>query len=210
MIKKNVVVTGTHCAQTYPRICWSAIFIGAIVGVGLGFLLHLFAMAIGLSAYSSSSDGTYALAIGGLVGLLIGTIASMVAAGYVTGYLGGFHYANVKWGVIYGFVTWSLALVLAAFLTVPMGSYLTLSTQALANPNPVQVVDGSLGNTQVSSEARNTTGDGQVKVTTPDLAMSAWVLFGLFIIGAFSTCIGACWGIACKRDEVLERTPPLM
>ena len=207
MIKENIIMTETHCAHTTPRICWSAIFIGAIVGVGLGFLLHLFAMAIGLSAYSSSSDGTYALAIGGVLGLLIGTIASMAAAGYVTGYLGGFHYSNIKWGVIYGFVTWSLALVLAAFLTVPMGSYLSLSTQALTNPNPVQVVDGSLGNTQVSAEARNTTGDGQVKVTTPDLAMSAWILFGMFFIGALSTCIGACCGIACKRDEVLERTP---
>jgi len=30
------------CTHTYKRISWTAIFIGALVGLGLGFLLNLF------------------------------------------------------------------------------------------------------------------------------------------------------------------------
>ena len=51
-----------HCViNQHSHICWSAIFAGAFVGVGLGFLLHLFGSAIGLSAYSSNSTGAQAI-----------------------------------------------------------------------------------------------------------------------------------------------------
>ncbi|MBA2650910.1 MAG: hypothetical protein H0U73_01370, partial [Tatlockia sp.] len=44
-------------SYTWPKISWSAIFSGALIGLGLGFLLQLFGIAIGLSAYHSTSAG---------------------------------------------------------------------------------------------------------------------------------------------------------
>ena len=72
----------TYHSCLYKRMSWTAIFVGALIGTGLGFLLHLFGIAIGLSAFSLTPDGATAVAIGGIVGMLIGVIASMLAAGY--------------------------------------------------------------------------------------------------------------------------------
>ncbi len=47
------------------RISWSAILIGAIVAVGLGFLLNMFCLAIGLSAFTLDDQGKTVVAVGG-------------------------------------------------------------------------------------------------------------------------------------------------
>ena len=89
MINKNQTVIQPEYSHTHlhSSICWSAIIAGAFVGVGLGFLLHLFGIAISLSAYSSSTNGAAeTLAIGGFIGIVIGVIVSMGAAGFVAGY----------------------------------------------------------------------------------------------------------------------------
>ena len=66
-----------HCNK---RISWSAILTGALVGVGLSFLLNLFGVAIGLSAFSMGDHGPASLAIGGLLGLIASTIIAMYCA----------------------------------------------------------------------------------------------------------------------------------
>jgi hypothetical protein len=191
----------------HSHFSWSAIFAGAIIGVGLGFLLHLFGIAIGLSAYSASSSGAQAIAIGGVLGILIGVIVSMAAAGYVAGYLGRFKQCYCHGGIIYGFVTWSMALLLSALLVIPLTHYTSMYKYSLAS----SIVTKAAG----SSDATPTPGEPQVvskgadtDVTTPsDLAWGGWLMFLLFFIGAISCCVGACWGLVCRKDLVIE-TPP--
>ncbi len=36
-----------------------------------------------------------------------------------------------------------------------------------------------------------------------EFAWAGWVIFGLFFIGALCSCIGGCWGMACRREEIL-------
>lgn len=196
MIHEDEICLKNH----HSHVCWSAVFAGAFVGIGLGFLLHLFSIAIGLSAYSSNTtSGAQTVLIGGVIGLLIGVIVSMGAAGYVAGYLGRFKQCYCHGGIIYGFVTWSLALVLSAVLIIPFTHYISFYNYSLANT----VVAQTSRDQNVSAQAAesNPTAPVEAKATPKELAWSGWIMFVLFIIGAFSSCIGACCAMKCKRES---------
>lgn len=188
---------------TITDIHWTAIFAGAFVGVGLGFLLNIFSMAIGLSAYTSSPNGTTAVAIGGILGLLIGAIASMGVAGFVTGYLARFYHCYCHGGIIYGFITWSLGLMLSALLIAPMMHYVSFHQENL-DPAlvPTQISKATDVNVSVSSQ------ENKVLHANPQhLAWSGWILFILFFLSAFSSCIGACYGMRCEKEENNRHLP---
>lgn len=184
----------------HTHICWSAIFAGAFVGVGLGFLLHLFSVAIGLSAYSSSSTaGAQTVLIGGVLGLLIGVIASMGAAGYVAGYLSRLQQCYCHGGIIYGFVTWSMAMILSAILLIPFSHYIAVYNDSLANKAVATASMHEPG--PPKAQQSNPIGAAETKATPAQLAWSGWIIFVLFFIGAFASCIGACCGMMCQRKS---------
>ena len=195
-----------HCHICHhSSIRWSAIFAGAVVGVGLGFLLHLFSMAIGLSAYSASPTGAHLIAIGGVLGFLIGVIVSMGAAGYVAGYLGKFRHCNCHGGIIYGFVTWSVALLLSALLIIPVTHYMSMYKYSLANSIATQATFNAEPIPAPGEPQKLDTAKAPVQATTPsDLASGGWLIFILFFIGAISCCFGACCGVKCRKDIVVE------
>ena len=182
---------------------WSAIFAGAFVGIGLVFLLNIFGLAIGLSAYSAGANGSTTLAVGGLIGVAIGVIASMGSAGYVTGYLSRFQHCFCHHGVIYGFLTWAMGLILAALLFIPLSFYVTFYQDTLS-PNPLGVSSAiGSGNTVSTPATANEQIVAPGSETAKNLAYSGWILFGLFFLGAFSSCIGACGALRCnERDHV--------
>ncbi|MBA3537238.1 MAG: hypothetical protein H0T84_11620 [Tatlockia sp.] len=206
-MNNDKLVTGVSSCDSYQsRISWSAIISGALVGVGLSFLLQLFGVAISLSAYHSTSAGASTMAMGGFLALLIATIVSMGVAGYVAGLLGRSHYSHCHGGVIYGFLTWSLALLLTALLVIPLTNYMTSYNKTLAPK--VVVSDTMQKNVDVttdnnSSKPNQNTGDqAVVKVSPEALTGSSWVIFLLFFLGAISSCIGACYGMNNKHKEL--------
>jgi hypothetical protein len=204
MMNTDNTLKTTVCWKTTPtRICWSALLIGAFTGVGLGFLLNLFAMAIGLSAYSSSPSGANAVAIGGVIGLLIGVIASMGVAGFVAGYLGRFYHCYCHGGVIYGFATWSLALMLSALLFIPMANYMAFYEENLSPAVASAEATHTVANTPTTTSTPTTA----VSVQTKHLAWSGWILFIIFFIGAFSCCVGACYGMRCSWENNAQNPP---
>ena len=120
MMSETVVIREPLCSD--QRMSWTAIFVGALVGAGLGFLLNLFGIAIGLSILTQK-DGAAALAVGGLLGFLIAVITSMVVAGYTAGYLGRTYCPKRNLGVLYGFTTWGVALILTAAVASHINHY---------------------------------------------------------------------------------------
>ncbi|WP_419420592.1 hypothetical protein ACNVED_04625 [Legionella sp. D16C41] len=201
----------TVAGNRYPygkRISWSAVFVGALVGVGLGFLLNLFGIAIGLTAFTvNSNTGATAVAVGGLIGMLIGIIASMVAAGYTAGYLGRHYAPKRNTGIIYGFTTWTLSLLLSAIVTAHIGNYVSNYTNTMAHTggstvgaknNTMATAANSL--TATSTQAGNG-GQNAVAASPESLAVSAFIVFALFFIGAIACCFGAVWGMNCKRVD---------
>jgi hypothetical protein len=200
---KETVINESHCtSHPFKRICWTAILVGALVGVGLGFLLNLFGIAIGLSAFTVNQEGAVALAIGGLLGIVIAVIASMVVAGYAAGYLGRKYCPRRNLGILYGFVTWSVALLLSAAVMTHVNQYVSAYSHVIAGPMTVASSD----KTVVTMESNKAPVDkshqvAKVVVPTHSLACAAFLLFVLFFIGAVSTCVGACWAMNCQRDD---------
>ncbi|KTD19953.1 Uncharacterised protein [Legionella lansingensis] len=193
-----------HCiVHPFKRISWTAIFAGAIVGVGLGFLLNLFGLAIGLSAFTLNEEGGTVLAIGGLIGILIGVIASTVVAGYTAGYLGRLYCPKRNLGILYGFMTWSIALFLSAILTghvgQHMGAYANVVSSSMAAAPQQSDQTTPQANVQTPPETAST--GLNVNVTPRNLAWTAFIIFALFFIGALSACVGACWGMACRKED---------
>lgn len=216
MIEQTIPVQEPHKEQCtihhhhFKRMSWTAIFVGALVGVGLGFLLTLFSMAIGLSLFTLSSNGAIVLAIGGFLGVLIGLIVSMLAAGYAAGYLGRLYCPERNLGILYGFTTWTVALLLSAVAIGHISQY--VANYPTAIPHSVkQMIPVVTANTEAitptasgpQTRKQTTAANTTIRIdTTPStLAWNGFVIFVLFFIGALSTCFGACWGMTCKRMD---------
>ncbi len=185
-----------HCTS---HISWSAIIAGALVGVGLGFLLNLFGVAIGLSAFSMSDQGAATIAIGGLLGLIIATIIAMYFAGLTSGYLGRNHMPRCHMGLIYGFTTWSVAIILTAMLTAHLGSYIDTYTTTVTKNNVV-VTQKAVSVKASTNQDKQTIVNVTPKEASGGMAVGAFIVFGMFFVGAFSSCLGAHHGMTCKKE----------
>jgi len=179
---------------------------GALVGMGLSVLLGLFGTAIGLSAFNVSQDGAIVLAVGGLIGILIGVICSMFIGGYTAGYLGRLHAPLRNLGILYGFGTWTVALIISAVCAGQISSYLTTYSNKISNSVFVAPENKARATEQVVVEATPTEraeDERTIKITatTKSLTWGAFCVFALFFAGAFSSCLGACWGMNCKRTD---------
>lgn len=187
------------------HICWTAIITGALVAVGLSFLFNLFGTAIGLSAFTVNDKGTqYVMVLGGVIGFLVMIVISMLVAGFVTGYLGGKSSTRDNIGALYGFTTWTLALLISAATLGTLTNFTTVYSHEIGNPvvkvktaskETLQTVVVEATPTVTYEDSHNTTRS----VSQQTLSLSAFVVFVLFFVGAVSTCIGAHWGVTCFR-----------
>jgi hypothetical protein len=120
--------------------------------------------------------------------------------------LGRFHYCHCHGGVIYGFLTWSIALLLSALFFIPLIHYISTSSRDLAHETVMtQLFDNS---TMTPIQKNELTTTQPTPITTQKNALSAessWIVFTLFFIGALASCIGACWGMKCKYHEKANR-----
>ncbi len=214
MMNNNECKTESTCEKS--RVCWSAVFAGAIVGIGFSFLLNLFSVAIGLSLVSTTNEGLATLAVGGFIGMAIGIFASMFTAGYTAGYLGQKHCTKRNLGALYGFCAWCVALVLTMLLATNMSRYVSFYTDF--SRNPTMIVDTAVSHTQVNTvETRtmhpvaNTNKAAVMEVKTQNavnnLGMTSLLIFVLFALGAFASALGGhcgmnhCCASQCNRKN---------
>ncbi|MEO8401124.1 MAG: hypothetical protein ABI597_04915 [Gammaproteobacteria bacterium] len=180
----------------FKVISWSAILVGALIGIGLSFLLNLFSVAIGLSLVSTTKEGIATLAIGGFIGLLISTIVSMFVAGTAAGYLGRAICVKRNLGVLYGFTTWCLALILTVLLTSQMGQYVTNYSALVTHPTTV-LVTPEVDSPKLSVQEKSTVVAVDAQHATNILGMSTFLIFILFFVGALASCFGGHFGMEC-------------
>jgi hypothetical protein len=109
----------------FSYIHWGAIIVGALAAAALAFVMHSFAVAIGLSVSSTAPtwrDASLALvALSGLY-LVLAALISYGVGGYVTGRLrtrltGGTPDENEFRDGMHGAATWALATLLTALIT---------------------------------------------------------------------------------------------
>ncbi|MES2218121.1 MAG: hypothetical protein V4501_06900 [Pseudomonadota bacterium] len=167
-------------------LSWKPVVAGALVAVGLSFLLNLFSVAIGLTAYTTNSEGVENLAFGGLIGTAIGVIASMFAAGWLSGYLSQRHCSKRHLGALYGFLTWCVALIVAFFITADAQQYVAYYGHFLAG---------------VNNAAASNAAAAAATQSTNSLVLSTYIVFCLFFLSAFASSLGGHCGMrhVCKN-----------
>lgn len=195
--------------DTCKRMSWSAIFAGALVGIGLSFLFNLLSVAIGLSVISTTNQGIATVAIGGLLGLLIGTIIAAFLGGFTAGSLGRPYCGMRNRGTLYGFLAWCIALILTAILTTNIGRYVASYSSFVANPATIVVVEKpammrDVSNKEAVKEVKENkpanatmTESGQNAVT--GMAIGSWLVFMLFFVGALFSAFGGHCAMHCCR-----------
>ncbi len=181
---------GQH-AKECKCLSWKPIFAGALVAIGLTFLLNLFSVAIGLTAFTTSSEGVESLALGGLLGTSIGIVASMFASGWVAGYLGQPHCTKRHLGALYGFLTWCLALLVSVFLVSHIEQYVTFYGHFLSGTTA-----------ELQMNAATPAGNATAHMATKSLVISTYIIFCLFFLSAFASSLGGHLGMryVCKKD----------
>lgn len=191
---------------------WKPIFAGALVAIGLTFLLNLFSVAIGLTAFSVN-EGTETLVLGGLIGTAIGIVAVMFVSGWVAGYLGNRYCNKHHLGALYGFLTWCLALIFAVFLAGHLQHYVTFYSGAISGHGVDMTMASNVAAanvTAVKAAAMKTAAvapAAKVAVAAEApmkaIAISAYIIFALFFLSAFASSLGGHCGMChrCKENH---------
>lgn len=215
MNEQTTVVTDSSVSASHwchlKRISWTAILAGAFVGIGASFLLNLFCVGIGLSAFTATEDGVIGLAIGGFIGLVISAFISMFAAGWVAGFIARPISSHHHLGELYGFITWSVALVLTVLMAAHVGKFVSnfSDTLVVARPHVAAVVDVTTRDTapivSKSTATNPSTGEQTTHATvnaekaTNAVGTTAFATFFLFFIGAIASCFGGAIAMRCGK-----------
>jgi hypothetical protein len=179
-------------AQECKCLAWKPIIAGALAAIGFTFLLNVFSVAIGLTAFTTNSEGIESLAFGGLLGTGLGIIVSMFAAGWIAGYLSQRHCNKRHLGALYGFLTWCLALIVAIFITSHVQHYISFYGHFLSGTTNL-VLDNTSSANDVTVAANH--------LQTNSLVISTYIIFSLFFLSAFACSLGGHCGMRhiCKE-----------
>jgi hypothetical protein len=192
------IITNDISVRKGKCFSWSSVFVGALVGIGISFLLNLFGMSIGLAAFGHATGSTsLTFAIGGFLALLIIAIVSMGALGTVAGYLGAVKKLqcnttsdlHCNYGCLYGFTAWCLALILTVLLALPAGKFINYTTRALSDPTLVLTSDVYTKHDVTQTKVLPTTAPGTTEETAKQLAVTTFIAFIIFFIGALAAAI---------------------
>lgn len=187
-------------------LSWSAVIVGALVAVALGFLLNIFGMAINLSAYTNTSEGTTTFVVAGFLSMVLSTMIVLFFSGWISGYLGRSYCLNPNFGLLYGLVTWCLALFLMVVLSSSVGDFMnsqyssvtSSASERFANHTKHPLADTiqkgikGIGGASHQSSAHSETADNK------DVSKALYLVFILFFVGAISSCYGGYVGMQRK------------
>lgn len=193
---KDISSLALHHTDTKILIPWSAILIGGLVIVGLSFLSNLLSFSIGLSAFSIV-NGKTAFALGGFILLAATAIITMFIGGWITGYVAKFTAAQLGHGSLYGFLAWTLALIITVLLTTQVSQFLNRYNNMIGREAAiVRVLPSEL--TPPSSFSQN------IALPVPSQEASSMgsitlIGFFLFTIGAISATFGGYMGMGHRN-----------
>jgi MFS family permease len=202
----NQCMNHHHCG--HKTFSWSAVIVGALVGIGISFLLNIFSIAIGLSVFPTTTNGEVTLAIGGFIGVVIGSFVAMFIAGWVSGYLGRGHCKKRNLGVLYGFAAWCLALIVLVFISANLGHFIAAYANFISDPASM-VVTGNEVVPMATAQMKSVL-VFNFHAASSYIAVNALVVFILFFIGALGACFGGHYGMMTRCSQPCECCPRKM
>jgi hypothetical protein len=198
-IMLNNMLNNELIKQSHQDKCisWRPILAGALAAIGFSFLLNLFSVALGLTAFTVNSQGVETLALGGLLGTSIGIIVSMFGAGWLAGYLGQHRGNKHQLGAIYGFLAWCVALIISIFLASHIQQYISFYSHFISHSANIIFV-----NDAGSSTGLAVIGD---HVPAKSLTTGTYIVFFLFFLAALASSAGGHYGMrhTWKDDDSL-------
>lgn len=192
---------------THKSMSWGAILTGALVALGLTFLFNLLTIAIGLSLFTQNADGAKVLTFAGYAWVLIGGYIILFIAGWIAGRL-VHHHCRLHWcnGVLHGFVTWTLYLILSMLVLAHMA---TPASVALLRTTFVSVTEYDQPTQSDTTATSGTVSETKIAHKAGHVALGS---FFIFLVGAFGCAVGAAYGIRECRKECeannLGKYPP--
>jgi hypothetical protein len=184
-----------HCHRRYHHlghITWTAIIIGTLVALGIGFLFSLFNVGIGLYSFTMDPQMLGNIAIVGYIWLIISGIITLFIAGWVAGRIGSFSHLKRKFGILFGFSTWTLALIVTLAMTSHINSLVPSRVHIVSPPaatsGMIQTVSGP--NITVNTEKVTNT-IGKITLAT----------FVLFLLSAIASCVGGYVGMRVHPED---------
>ena len=187
---------------------WTGVVAGALIAVGLSFLLNLFCASLGLSLFNTPTDGAITIAFGGYIGMMIGIIAIMYFSGWVAGYFARPFCTNRCFGALHGIIAWCLALVIAVIIGAQTTKFVTTNMQMLTQRHVSTAklfndVTVKFANEPKVSNSVNKALDQQVAIskdkTVSFMTLAAFLTFSLFFVGAIFSAIGGYCGLKSKE-----------
>jgi len=191
------------CAYSHTHICWSSIISGSLVAIGLVFLFCLLTEGLGLSSATRTEGGTEILVFAVLAWLFVGSYVVFFISGYVTGKVARPHCEHSCHGLLYGFMSWALAIIVSIMLVTPMTQSKSIlmikTTQAEVITTPNEQQSNNNNNNELMTPAT------QQEVHKVGLATLA--AFLVFAAGALGSSLGGYYAIQYykKEDDQIRR-----
>lgn len=173
---------------------WTAVWVGALVGVGLNFLFNLMSLAIGMSIFSQQTNDTISFSSLGVIGFILVAVISMFMTGWIAGKLTIISSVRKYWGCVYGFTAWCLCLIITIILLMNMiqftqfhSNFTSKNLTAIKITNQIPMLTESEGSNSETNRRL--------------ISLNAYVTFIFFLIGACSSTVGGYVGFQVKKDE---------
>lgn len=178
-----------------PYISWSALYAGAIAGVGLNFLLNLLALGLGLASFSVSATGKTLFSFWGFSAFIISALAAMFVTGWVAGKLTPRVLANKAWGLLYGFLSWSLLLIFTIILITNFIQYTAFHSNFTSSLVEVKLRNSSPMLTETTAHSvPDSPLSVNIETNKKLITVNAFLTFLLFFIGAAASALGGLIG----------------
>lgn len=188
MIKKNFFIS------------WTAIFSGAVIGVGLNFLLNLLTLGLALSCFSIALSGKTEFSLVGFLCFCVSAMIAMFTTGWIAGKLTPRVLLHPAWGILYGFLAWSVLLIITIILITNMIQYTAFHSNFSSNLTAIKITNNAPMLTQtVADTITNSPLSINVELGKKVIILNALLTFILFFLGGLSSCLGGYLGY---------RTPP--
>lgn len=176
-------------------ISWSALYAGAISGVGLNFLMNLLALGLGLACFSVSAEGETRFSGWGFAAFIVTALITMFITGWIAGKLTPRVLQHRAWGLLYGFLSWSLLLIFTIILITNFIQYTAFHTNFTSNLIEIKLRNSAPMLTGTTSHAIPDAPLGiNIETQKKVITLNALLTFLLFFIGAVASALGGLKG----------------
>ncbi|WP_058535189.1 hypothetical protein [Legionella saoudiensis] len=182
-------------------LSWSALFGGAVAGVGLNFLFNLLALTLGLACFTVTASGETLFSFWGLFGFILLSLCAMFGTGWIAGALSPKIFKNNCWGLVLGFLSWCILLIFTVILITNMIQYTSFHTNFTSNLVEVKIKSNAPMLTgTVAHNINKSPLSFNIETNKKIITLNAFLTFLLFLLGAISSSIGGYIGYKLFPD----------